>query len=59
MSNEELISKYVRDAQQSRFWGMLQLDFQDGQLTLIRREETIKVKPNHTGSNPCPQQSNY
>ena len=51
MSNEELVSKYVRDAQQARLWGMLQLDFQDGQLTLIRREETIKVKSNHTGSN--------
>jgi hypothetical protein len=50
MSNEELISKYVREAQQARLWGMLQLDFQDGQLTLIRREETFKV--NRLGSNP-------
>jgi hypothetical protein len=41
MSNE-LIDRYVRQAEEMRLWGMLQFDFQDGQLTLIRREETFK-----------------
>jgi hypothetical protein len=41
MANE-LIDKYVRQAEETRLWGMLQFDFQDGQLTLIRREETFK-----------------
>jgi hypothetical protein len=44
MSNE-LIDRYVRQAEEMRLWGMLQFDFQDGQLTLIRREETFK--PSH------------
>jgi len=47
MSNE-VIDKYVRQAEENRLWGMLQFDFQDGQVTLIRREETFKP----TGSNP-------
>jgi hypothetical protein len=52
MSTKELIDRYITDAENKRLWGMLQLDFQDGQLTLIRREETIKV--NRTGSNREP-----
>jgi hypothetical protein len=44
MSND-LIDKYVRQAEENRLWGMLQFDFQDGQVTLIRREETFK--PSH------------
>jgi hypothetical protein len=41
----DLIDKYVRQAEENRLWGMLQFDFQDGQVTLIRREETFK--PSH------------
>jgi hypothetical protein len=41
MSND-LIDKYIRQAEENRLWGMLQFDFQDGQITLIRREETFK-----------------
>jgi hypothetical protein len=41
----DLIDKYVRQAEETRLWGMLQFDFQDGVLTLIRREETFK--PSH------------
>ncbi len=44
MSDKELIEKYINDAQQRRLWGSLQLDFQDGVLALIRKEETIKIK---------------
>lgn len=41
MAND-LINKYVRQAEEMRLWGMLQFDFQDGEVTLIRREETFK-----------------
>jgi carbonic anhydrase len=44
MSDKELIDKYVSEVQQKRFWGSLQLDFQDGNLALVRKEETIKVR---------------
>ena len=44
MSDKELIEKYLTEVQQKRFWGSLQLDFQDGVLSLIRKEETIKIK---------------
>lgn len=50
MSDKELIDKYISEAQQKRFWGSLQLDFQDGILSLIRKEETIKVR-SRTGNN--------
>jgi hypothetical protein len=41
MAND-LVDKYVREAEERRLWGTLQFEFQDGQLTLIRREETFK-----------------
>ena len=44
MSDNEIVDKYVRDAQRQHFWGNLELAFQDGQLALIRREETIKIR---------------
>ena len=51
MSNKELVDHYIKEAQQKHLWGFLQIDFQDGEISLIRREETIKIKPNRTGSN--------
>lgn len=50
MSDKELIDKYVSEAQQKHLWGSLQLDFQDGNLSLIRKEETIKIRT-RTGNN--------
>jgi hypothetical protein len=41
MANE-LIEKYLRQAEETRLWGMIELDYQDGQVTLIRRTETFK-----------------
>jgi hypothetical protein len=53
MAND-LVDKYVRQAEETRLWGTLQFDFQDGQLTLIRREETFKP----TASRPREQPTN-
>jgi hypothetical protein len=52
MANE-LIDKYVRQAEEARLWGTLQFDFQDGQLTLIRREETFKPTASRTREQPA------
>lgn len=52
MSNREreLIERFIREAEATKLWGSIQLDFQDGQLSLIRREETVKVRT-RTGNN--------
>jgi hypothetical protein len=57
MANE-LINKYVRDAEEARLWGTLEFDFQDGQVTLIRREETFKPiasRPREQPANGTPR----
>jgi hypothetical protein len=42
MATDLIIDKYLRQAVETRLWGMIQLDYQDGQVTLIRRTETFK-----------------
>ncbi len=37
------VTKLLKEAQAGKFWGNIQLDFQDGELVLIRKTETIKV----------------
>ncbi len=39
-----MLEKLLADAKQSRFWGHLELDFQDGEIVVIRRSETFKIK---------------
>jgi|HubBroStandDraft_6_1064221.scaffolds.fasta_scaffold8258512_1 hypothetical protein len=41
MANE-IVQKYVKHAEEARLWGTIELDFQEGQITLIRRTETFK-----------------
>jgi hypothetical protein len=36
------VSALLRQAEDSRLWGNIQLDFQDGRIILIRRSETLK-----------------
>jgi hypothetical protein len=36
------VEKMLREIEQARFWGSLQVDFQNGQVSLIRKTETIK-----------------
>ena len=46
MSNKltvENISKLLADLARSRFWGMIQIDYQNGQPILVRKTETIKT----------------
>ena len=56
MSDGEVIEKYVSEAQRQRFWGSIELTFQDGQLALVRKEETIKIR---TGNNRDAQQRQH
>lgn len=58
MPTKELIDTYIREAAEKRLWGYLQIDFQDGQPVLIRKEETIKL--NRVENNRrCQPQSSY
>jgi len=36
------VEKMLHEIEQARFWGSMQIDFQNGQVTLIRKTETIK-----------------
>jgi len=36
------VSTVIQQARDSKFWGSIQIDFQDGKPILIRRTETIK-----------------
>jgi hypothetical protein len=37
------LQKLLKEASEAHLWGTIQLDFQDGQLVLIRHTKTIKV----------------
>ena len=52
MANE-LIERYIREAEAGHLWGMIQLDFQDGQITLVRRTETFKPAASRTREQPA------
>jgi hypothetical protein len=57
MANE-LIDRYIREAEAAHLWGSIELDFQDGQITLIRRTDTFKPQreqPRHGDSNRNPK----
>lgn len=47
MTGEEIILS----AKESRFWGSIELSFQDGRIVLIRKTETFKIA--HNSSNSC------
>jgi len=38
------LSRLLEEAKAERLWGSIQLDFQDGELVLIRRTETRKIQ---------------
>jgi len=45
----------LQKAQKENFWGQIQVDFQNGEITIIRRTETIKVtngRENNTRHEP-------
>lgn len=36
------VDELIKKAEQDRLWGCIQIDFQDGNVVLIRKTETIK-----------------
>lgn len=46
----------IQTIQQDKFWGNLQIDFRDGEVSLIRKTETIKLngmeKNRHNEASP-------
>jgi hypothetical protein len=50
------ISKLTGDLERSRFYGSVELKFEDGRLVLIRKTETFKPPMEHpTGNDQIPR----
>jgi len=45
------LNEMLQKAQQERFWGSIQIDFQEGAVVLIRRTETFKPKVENNSAN--------
>ena len=44
------ISELARELEKSRFYGSLELKYEDGRLVLIRKSETFRPMENPTGN---------
>jgi hypothetical protein len=40
---EEQIAKLISDLTRKKFWGKVEIEFRDGQVTILRKSETIKL----------------
>jgi hypothetical protein len=38
------LQKMLQEAQQNGFWGTIELTFQDGQFTMLRKVQTVKIQ---------------
>ena len=47
----EAISSLLTELARSRFWGSIEITYQNGEPTLIRKTETTKVVSNFNGGN--------
>lgn len=47
----ENISKLLTDLARLRFWGQVQIDYQDGEPILVRKSETLKSLKGNTYAN--------
>lgn len=45
----------LKQAASDRFWGNIQFDFQGGEITVIRKSETIKLQGKENNSRPYDQ----
>lgn len=45
------LTQLLAEAESERFWGSLELTYQEGQLVLVRKSETFKIKSQENYSN--------
>jgi hypothetical protein len=45
------LAQLIKEAEDERLWGNIQLDFQGGKLVVIRRTETRKIHHSYTEDN--------
>jgi hypothetical protein len=45
------VQEILERAREERFWGSVQLDFQNGEITIIKKSETIKVQRENNSAN--------
>ena len=50
------LAQLLSEAERSHFWGSLELSYQEGQLVLVRRTETFKIRSqeNYSHGHPTP-----
>jgi hypothetical protein len=47
------LTQLLTEVERARFWGSLELNYQDGQLVLVRKTETFKIRQeNHSNVRP-------
>lgn len=46
-SMPEELKEALQDFEDRRLWGQIQIDYQAGELVLIRKVETVKLKENN------------
>lgn len=47
------LTQLLTEVERERFWGSLELNYQDGQLVLVRKTETFKIRQeNHSNVRP-------
>jgi hypothetical protein len=47
------LTQLLTEVERNRFWGNLELNYQDGQLVLVRKTETFKIRQeNYSNARP-------
>jgi len=39
------LTQLLAEVERERFWGSVELNYQEGQLVLVRKSETFKIRP--------------
>lgn len=55
----EAISSLLTELTRSRFWGSIEITYQNGEPTLVRKTETTKVASNFNGGDKRHELSKY
>jgi len=55
----DAIPSLLAELTRSRFWGSVQIDYQNGEPTLVRKTETTKVVSNFTHGGDNRHEANY
>ena len=55
----EHLKKLLQDAEQAHFWGAIELEYKDGQVTTVRKTETTKLISRRGNVRDGHEENNY